>query len=323
MRRLTRMGHGEQFAKSMLPTDLAGKTAKIRRRLRRGYKVFLRPNASSGTTEVDTKPDRQGQTYKIAVHKQLVGDLTSCIPAGELGKIHMIVATLPDPDKTEMRLEFDRNVDALEKGAEVRGFHYTGYWFPWRSQQTGETPRKEDEVEAALLRNEQPGILLFHNNDGERLFIFVVGETPTSGINRIQMAQALRYRQNLLECYRKTITPGNTTRAGKQIGTDQCPTSTASNAQPGDRRPAASGDGAQASETCPPKKPLRVNAGLDGPLMIAGPLFSGSFASLHEVLLQSAYLARDADKSRWVGIISPNTSSDVLTQKFTTQCNPS
>jgi hypothetical protein len=283
----------------------------------RGYKVFLQPNALSGTTEIKTKPDRQGQTYKIAVHKQLVGDLTSCIPASELGKIHMIVATLPDPDKTEMRLEFDRNVDALEKGAEVRGFHYTGYWFPWRSQQTGETPRKEDEVEAALLRNEQPGILLFHNNDGERLFIFVVGETPTSGINRIQMAQALRYRQDLLESYRKTTTPGNASqRAGK------CPTSPAPNAQPGDGRPAASGDGAQASETCPPTKPLRVNAGLDGPLMIAGPLFSGSFASLHEVLRQSAYLVPGADKSRWVGIISPNTSSDVLTHKFLTQCKP-
>ena len=304
------------------PYRLGGKNGKDPSQTPRGYKVFLRPNASSGTTEVDTKPDHQGQIYKIAVHKQLVGDLTSCIPAGELSKIHMIVATLPDPDKTEMRLEFDRNVDALEKGAEVRGFHYTGYWFPWRSQQTGETPRKEDEVEATLLRNEQPGILLFHNNDGERLFIFVVGETQTSGINRIQMAQALRYRQNLLDCYRETITPGKQ-RAGKQIGTDQCPTYTASNAQPGDRRPAASGDGGRASKTGPPKKPSRVNAGLDGPLMIAGPLFSGSFASLHEVLLQSAYLARDADKSHWVGIISPNTSSDVLTQNFRTQCNPS
>jgi hypothetical protein len=306
------------------PYGFGGENDKDPSSIPRGYKVFLRPNASSGTTEVDTKPNRQGQTYKIAVHKQLVGDLTSCIPAAELGKIHMIVATLPDPDKTEMRLEFDRYVDALEKGAEIRGFHYTGYWFPWRSQQTGETPRKEDEVEAVLLRNEQPGILLFHNNDGERLFIFVVGETPTSGINRIQMAQALRYRQDLLDSYRKTTTPGGTSqRAGKQKGTGQCATSTASNAQPSNRQPAASGDGAQASETCTPKKPLRVNAGLDGPLMIAGPHFSGSFESLHEVLLQSGYLAPSADQSRWTQVISPNTSSDALIHRFTTQCDRS
>ena len=152
-----------------------GKRQRSRRRFPGATKLSCGRTLRAGPLRSTRYQTVQGQTYKIAVHKQLVGDLTSCIPAGELGKIHMIVATLPDPDKTEMRLEFDRYVDALEKGAEIRGFHYTGYWFPWRSQQTGETPRKEDEVEAVLLRNEQPGILLFHNNDGERLFIFVVG----------------------------------------------------------------------------------------------------------------------------------------------------
>jgi len=293
-------------------------------RIPRGYKVFLRPNASGGTTEVNTKPDRQGQTYKIAVHKQLVGDLASCIPPSELGKIHLIVATLPDPDKTEMRLEFDRYVDALEKGAEIRDFHYTGYWFPWRSQQAGEIPRKEDEAEAILLRNEQPGILLFHNDDGERLFIFVVGETPTSGINRIQMAQALRYRQDLRECHHKNMAPGDISqRSRKQISTDPGVTCPGSNAQPAGSRSAASGHGAHASQTCLTTKPLTVNSGLDGPLMIAGPHFSGSFASLHEVLTQSGYLAPTADNSRSVEIVSPDAASDDLIRRFTNQCNPS
>ena len=123
--------------------------------------------------------DANRRTNKIAVHKQLIGDLVSCIPKPQLSEIHLIIATLPDPDKTEMRLEFDRYVDALEKAAAIRGYHYTGFWFPWSSRQTGPAPRKEEEVEAAMLRAEQPGILLFDNNSGERLFIFVVGETPT------------------------------------------------------------------------------------------------------------------------------------------------
>ena len=303
------------------PYGFGGKDGNDPSQVPRGYKVLLRPNASGGTTEVNTKPDRQGQTYKIAVHKQLVGDLTSCIPLSELGKIHLIVATLPDPDKTEMRLEFDRYVDALEKGAEIQGFHYTGYWFPWRSQQKGETPSKEDEVEALLLRNEQPGILLFHNDNGERLLIFVVGETPTSGINRIQMAQALRYRQDLLECYQKAAKQGNTSQRTGVSGKGQGAECTPSNDQQDKRRSTASGHGAQASETCSPTKQLTEDTKLDGPLMIAGPHFSGSLASLREVLKQSRYL--DADKTRSVKIISPDVSSDALIQNFASQCNPS
>jgi hypothetical protein len=41
------------------PYLLDGKNGKDPSQTPRGYKVFLQPNASTGTTEVDTKPDHQ------------------------------------------------------------------------------------------------------------------------------------------------------------------------------------------------------------------------------------------------------------------------
>jgi hypothetical protein len=121
----------------------------------RGYKTIRQPSSIEGASEITIKDGKS--EHKITVHKLLVGDLSSCIPPDELGKIRFVVATLPDPDKTEMRLEFDRYVTALEDAAALRGYNFTGYWFPWRPRDNSPSPKKEDEVEAQLLRKEQPG----------------------------------------------------------------------------------------------------------------------------------------------------------------------
>lgn len=228
-----------------------------------------------GTTEVSIGPDKKHQIKKITVHKRSIGDLKNCIPKDQLKNIHLIIATVPDPDKTEMRLEFDRDIDALEKAAAIREFSFTGYWFPWNPRQSTSPPHKEEDVEAALLRLEQPGILLFHNERGERLFIFIVGETPTSGIDRAQMVSALRYRQDLIK----------------------------SNGQP--EEPPA--------QNVPPVEltpgNVRTAATLTGPLMIAGPHYSGSLLSLGEVLYEGNLLGA-------AKIVSPENASDLLIDKF-------
>ena len=164
-------------------------------KVNRGYKTIRQPGGDDEATEITVKSAAGDR--KITVHKHSVGDLAGCIPPDQLPKIRFVVATLPDPDKTEMRLEFDRYVDALEKAAALRGYNYTGYWFPWRPDDKSPAPKTEDELEAQLLRKEEPGVLLFRKRD-ERLFVFVVGETATSGVDRMQMAQAIAYREQLL-----------------------------------------------------------------------------------------------------------------------------
>jgi hypothetical protein len=164
----------------------------------RGYAKIRKPSSSiEGATEVTIK--NSAGVHKVTVHNYLIGQLSSCIPQDQTGNVRFIVATLPDPDKTEMRLEFDRYVTALEEAAVLRGYNFTGYWFPWRPTDKRPVSKTEDELDAQLLREEQPGVLLFRNEHGVRLFVFVVGETSTSGINRMQMAQALAYRKQLLD----------------------------------------------------------------------------------------------------------------------------
>ena len=259
-----------------------------------------------GAVEYTIETDPKGRTPKIAVHQQLEGNLVNCIPQAQLSGVHLIIATLPDPDKTEMRLEFDRYVDAIEKGAAIRGFHYTGYWFPWNSRESDPAPQKEDEVEAALLRTEQPGVLLFHDDQGERLIVFVVGETATSGIDRMQMVEALRYRQALI------------------------------NASSAKAKPAYK------AQNVPATSPGTTGAKLKGPLIISGPSFSGGLTSLGEVLIESGVLPEnkrskdgkplqeeepskaraDSQQPPSVEILSPGVSSESLIAKFNEVCEP-
>jgi hypothetical protein len=127
---------------------------------------------------------------KYAVKQRLIADLGSCVPANSPVKV--MIAMVADPDETEMRLQFDRDIDAIQEGAGEQDYFYSGFWFPWRSQSWADS-KKDEEIEAEALRRQEPGVLVFRNKKGERLFVFVVGETPTSGVNRVQMALALRY----------------------------------------------------------------------------------------------------------------------------------
>jgi hypothetical protein len=153
--------------------------------------------ADEGTVEL-THNLKGGYQEKFSVRKHMVGDLRSCVPAKTT--LRVLIAMVPDPNATQMPLEFDRDVEAIQAAAAARQFNYTRFWFPWRSSDW--TPDKSADPEVEVRRRQEPGILCFRKNDHngdsqERLFVLLVGETPTSGVNRIQFAHALYYRQQL------------------------------------------------------------------------------------------------------------------------------
>jgi hypothetical protein len=112
-----------------------------------------------------------------------------CIPGHE--KIRAMIAIVPDPVHTHMSLQFDRSMEALQLAAESRGYVIDRYWLPWHAD-------KVADAEAAA-RERQPGVLLFRWNGAVRaagpnlLFIFVVSDTSTAGINGSQFARATEY----------------------------------------------------------------------------------------------------------------------------------
>jgi hypothetical protein len=114
------------------------------------------------------------------------------VPAGS----EFLIASVPDPATTHLALDFDRAVESIILAAGDSGFSFQRHWTPWRS-----TPEKELSLLAdrkcqqqeSELRNKQPGLLVFQNRNGRPLLIFLVGESPTSGVNADQLANSVRY----------------------------------------------------------------------------------------------------------------------------------
>ena len=130
-----------------------------------------------------------------------------CLTSNDL-HVSTMIATVPNPELTHLSLSFDRYVEsitwALDDGdLDKESYSFDGYWFPWH------TDGKEDTSERER-RSDTPGILLFRRNpqhpdakyphpERDLLLVFLVGETPTSGINRAAFEKAWSYATKLAD----------------------------------------------------------------------------------------------------------------------------
>src|SRR5271170_1521243 len=129
--------------------------------------------------------------------------------------LQFMVATMPDPLHTHLNLQFDRTIEAIQQAAQDEGYTYDSSWLPWKQRAEEYSSRSDeiDEEEATIRRENCPGLILFRKStqlsadqppsterspqelydvpyyDG--LFVFLVGEKPTTGLNRIQWDNAL------------------------------------------------------------------------------------------------------------------------------------
>ncbi len=127
--------------------------------------------------------------------------------------LRFIIATLPNPVHTHFALEFNRLADALQKAAQDQGYNYDSSWLPWVEQprQYSGLNDQEQAEKRLYFREKQPGVLVFRSalpscppegpgsagqqecdrpyRDG--LFVFVVGENPTGGIDGEQFEHAI------------------------------------------------------------------------------------------------------------------------------------
>lgn len=122
-----------------------------------------------------------------------------CIPQNE--HVKAMIAIIPDPVHSHLALRFDRAIDAIELAAESMHYVLDRYWLPWdldpkmdwfdyESFQAAKKDRDQKERE--------PGLLMFRW-DGKPetapstvLYVFLVGETPTAGLNGDQFVQAVK-----------------------------------------------------------------------------------------------------------------------------------
>jgi hypothetical protein len=136
-----------------------------------------------------------------------------CIPEKE--RVTAMMAVVPDPVHTHMSLLFDRSMEAVNLATQSRNYVIDRYWLPWRPVGSTASTGPPDQDNGGA--ESQPGLLLFRWNGsaaetGEPgasgatlLYVFLVSDTSTDGINGAQFSRAVDYIQQVCgasrECY--------------------------------------------------------------------------------------------------------------------------
>jgi hypothetical protein len=182
-------------------------------------KAFEYSASGTGTAEAPTQDPENGGIAAV-VDRFLYGSAAeSHLASGTLPEgIRVIVVSIPDPLHTHLSLQFDRTLEALQQAAQDERYTYDSSWLPWRAKGaefSSMTDRKAEARETAQ-REACPGVVLFRRNmfldtpkdckigasgsprPGDApyqcgLFVFVVGENPTAGLNRMQWDNAMRW----------------------------------------------------------------------------------------------------------------------------------
>ena len=128
-------------------------------------------------------------------------------------KSQFLIAILPDPVHTHLALYFDRGIEAIQLAAQRSGYVFDSAILPWDRvsvTDSSDPDKQQKALDERKQTEDQPGLLIFRRppqdprsgSQTERdagasdhpvgsLFVLVVGETPTSGINREQFRSAL------------------------------------------------------------------------------------------------------------------------------------
>jgi hypothetical protein len=117
-------------------------------------------------------------------------------------RVQFAIAILPDPVHTHLGLFFGRSIEAIQQAAQAKDYVFDRAIMPWdhapRREQSDLKTRRE-EADEQRQRESFPGLMIFRPGKapgtvpGNRaLFVLVVSETPTAGLNKQQFRNALQ-----------------------------------------------------------------------------------------------------------------------------------
>jgi hypothetical protein len=129
-----------------------------------------------------------GDTDKL---RQFLG-----LPGQNKFEIWSIVATVADPLHTRLSLFLDNQLESIERAVQAAGWDFAGQWLPWMDRvdpSEGDISGRRKQRRFQREQENFPGILIFRSAP-ERvaarpifparvLFVLLVPETPTTGIN--------------------------------------------------------------------------------------------------------------------------------------------
>ncbi len=160
-----------------------------------------------------TKPDSSLETPGASEHTCAGTTLAWGIPprlAGtSLPEITSLVAVVPDPERGNLNLDFDRTVDALLQAASDNGYVGSYFWLPWNTAATRDAKGMSATAESSAESPSQPGLIILkpggavdrsdkEQNYRRAVYVFLVAATPTQGVAGEQLRNAFAYEAELL-----------------------------------------------------------------------------------------------------------------------------
>ncbi len=132
------------------------------------------------------------------------------LPDGSQPEITAIVATVPDPERGHLELDFDRTIDALMQAASDNGYVGSYFWLPWKaSNERGSKTLSANASgsEENKERKREPGLIILKYGSATQedlgrsyrrvIYIFLVTSTPTQGVNGSELQKAFKYEAYL------------------------------------------------------------------------------------------------------------------------------
>ena len=116
-----------------------------------------------------------------------------------IGLLEFLVVCVADPIETATNYRFDMQLDTLHKALGADGYVPDHYYLPWDSQDRTSLHRKVPGV--LLYRRNGPSLALWTNPNEctDLLLVYLVGETPTSGVHKEAFLAAVRQSKALAE----------------------------------------------------------------------------------------------------------------------------
>jgi hypothetical protein len=112
--------------------------------------------------------------------------------------LEFLLATLPDPQESSFNYVFDRYLEAIQRALEVTGYTIDRYDLPWLK--TGAESKDATATPANSRSAREPGVILFRKNEAGKtslLVLFLISETPTTGIYQAALLNALEQTKRL------------------------------------------------------------------------------------------------------------------------------
>jgi hypothetical protein len=176
--------------------------------------------SGSLTSSIDEIRARIADEYEKDLAERLatVGvqpDIVAADGSGGTPTLTIDIAFAPDPKHTHLSLFFDRQLDAIQQGAQDCGFVFAYAYMPWSAGSESPSSDISGEMKRQALHDETesyPGYLIFrrtsraqadhapqsgckdnNKSSNEVLLLFVVAEKPTSGVRTRQLEYAMNY----------------------------------------------------------------------------------------------------------------------------------